>query len=478
MGTEQGHPLGVTDTPEPRSARQTINDMLDAGLFDELMDRVDAGSLTLTGEGGFLPEMVKAVLERGLAAELTEHLGYERGDPAGRGSPNSRNGTTPKTLATEVGAVPLDTPRDRRGSFEPRLVPKGSRRAGGLDEMIVSLYAGGMTVRDIQHHLARTLGTELSHDTISTITDAVLDEVKAWQTRPLEELYPILYLDALVIKVRDGHQVRNKAAHIAVGVDLDGIKHVLGIWVQATEGAKFWAGVCAELRNRGIRDVLIVCCDGLTGFPEAIEATWPQTTVQTCTVHLIRAAMRFVSYQDRKKVAAALRPIYTAPTIDAAESELLAFADSPLGRRYPATVATWENAWQRFTPFLAFPPELRRIIYTTNAVESLNYQLRKIIKNRGHFPNDDAAIKLLWLAIRDIDPVAEFGDTPRLVPLLATHLVDDLAAVVASRFPAAEWGCGVDAAAAACGGPGADGAGGEGGVPEGDAGDADPGRAR
>ena len=349
-------------------ARQTINDMLDAGLFDELMDRVDAGELTLTGQGGFLPEMVKAVLERGLAAELTEHLGYERGDPAGRGSPNSRNGSTPKTLATEVGAVGLDTPRDRRGSFEPRLVPKGARRAGGLDEMIVSLYAGGMTVRDIQHHLARTLGTELSHDTISTITDAVLDEVKAWQTRPLEELYPILYLDALVIKVRDGHQVRNKAAHIAVGVDLDGIKHVLGIWVQATEGAKFWAGVCAELRNRGIRDVLIVCCDGLTGFPEAIEATWPHSIVQTCTVHLIRAAMRFVSYQDRKKVAAALRPIYTAPTIDAAESELLAFADSPLGRRYPATVATWENAWQRFTPFLAFPPELRRIIYTTDEI--------------------------------------------------------------------------------------------------------------
>src|SRR6478735_3289536 len=319
MPTDQRHPLGVTDMPEPRSARQTINDMLDAGLLDELMDRVDAGELTLTGEGGFLPEMVKAVLERGLAAELTEHLGYERGDPAGRGSPNSRNGTTPKTLATEVGAIGLDTPRDRAGSFEPRLVPKGARRAGGLDEMIVSLYAGGMTVRDIGHHLARTLGVELSHDTI----------------------YTILYLDALVIKVRDGHQVRNRAAHLAVGVELDGVKHVLGIWVQASEGAKFWAGVCAELRNRGVRDVLIVCCDGLSGFPEAIEATWPHSIVQTCTVHLIRAAMRFVSYQDRKKVAAALRPIYPAPTIDAAESELLAFADPPLGRRYPATVATW-----------------------------------------------------------------------------------------------------------------------------------------
>ena len=403
MAAELGHPQGVTTTPEPRSARETINEMLGAGLLDGLMDRVDAGELTLTGEGGFLPEMVKAVLERGLAAELTEHLGYEKGDPAGRGSPNSRNGSTPKTLQTEIGPVGLDVPRDRTSSFEPRLVPKGSRRAGGLDEMIISLYAGGMTVRDIQHHLARTLGTELSHDTISKITDEVLEEVKAWQARPLEELYPIIYLDALVVKVRDGHQVRNKAAHIAVGVDLDGVKHVLGIWVQASEGAKFWAGVCAELRNRGVRDVLIVCCDGLTGFPEAIEATWPAATVQTCTVHLIRAAMRFVSYADRKKVAAALRPIYTAPTVEAAETELLAFAESALGKRYPAAVATWENAWERFIPFLAFPPELRKTIYTTNSIESLNYQLRKIIKNRGHFPNDDAVIKLLWLAIRDIE---------------------------------------------------------------------------
>jgi putative transposase len=398
-----GHPLGVPSAHRPSSARDAVNQMLEAGLLDDVMDRVDAGGLTLTGEGGFLPEMIKAVLERGLQTELTEHLGYEKGDPAGRGSPNSRNGTSPKTLATEVGTVPLDVPRDRAGSFEPRLVPKGARRAGGLDDMIISLYAGGMTVRDIGHHLARTLGTELSHDTISKITDSVLDEVKAWQARPLEEIYPIIYLDALVVKVRDGHQVRNRAAHIAVGVDLDGIKHVLGIWVQATEGAKFWAGVCAELRNRGVRDVLIVCCDGLTGFPEAVEATWPQTTVQTCTVHLLRAAMRFVSYQDRKKVAAALRPIYTAPTVEAAETELLAFAESDLGRRYPAAVMTWENAWERFIPFLAFPPELRRIIYTTNAIESLNYQLRKIIKNRGHFPTDDAVVKLLWLAIRDIE---------------------------------------------------------------------------
>ena len=403
MATEQAHPLGVTATSEPPSARQAVNEMLDAGLLDELMDRVDAGELTLTGEGGFLPEMVKAVLERGLAGRADRASGLRARRPGRAGQPELTQRQHPQDAGHRGRRGGLDTPRDRAGSFEPRLVPKGARRAGGLDEMIVSLYAGGMTVRDIQHHLARTLGTELSHETISKITDAVLEEVKAWQSRPLEEIYPILYLDALVIKVRDGHQVRNRAAHIAVGVDLDGVKHVLGIWVQAIEGAKFWAGVCAELRNRGIRDVLIVCCDGLTGFPEAIEATWPQTTVQTCTVHLIRAAMRFVSYQDRKRVAAALRPIYTAPTVEAAETELLAFADSPLGSRYPATVATWENAWERFIPFLAFPPELRRIIYTTNSIESLNYQLRKIIKNRGHFPTDDAAIKLLWLAIRDIE---------------------------------------------------------------------------
>ena len=282
-------------------------------------------------------------------------------------------------------------------------MPKGACRLGGLDEQIISLYAGGMTVRDIGHHFARTLGTELSHETISNITEAVAEEVTAWQSRPLEAFYPVIYLDALVVKVRDGAHVTNRAAHIAVGVDTDGVKHVLGIWVQATEGAKFWASVCAQLANRGIRDVLIVCCDGLTGFPEAIEATWPKSMVQTCVVHLIRAAMRFVSYADRKAVAAMLRPIYTAPDEDAALMALAAFADSSLGKKYPAAVATFESAWDRFTPFLAFGPALRKVIYTTNSIESLNYQLRKIIKNRGHFPNDAAVIKLLWLAIMNIE---------------------------------------------------------------------------
>jgi len=388
------------DQPTARSLRR---ELFSDQLLDKLMSRVDSDGVSLTGEGGFLPELVKAVLERGMDAELTSHLGYERGDPAGNGSGNSRNGTSAKTLGTEVGDIGLDQPRDRNSTFAPKLVPKGIRRLGGLEDMIISLYAGGMTIRDIQHHLAATLGTELSHETISKVTEAVAEEVVAWQSRPLEAFYPVLYLDAIVVKIRDGAHVANRAAHIAVGVDMDGVKHVLGIWIQATEGAKFWASVCAQLANRGVQDVLIVCCDGLTGFPEAIEATWSKAMVQTCVVHLIRASMRFVSYTDRKSVAAMLRPIYTAADEDGALAALTTFADSNLGKKYPAATASWENAWDRFTPFLAFGPALRKIIYTTNAIESLNYQLRKIIKNRGHFPNDAAAIKLLWLAIMNIE---------------------------------------------------------------------------
>lgn len=372
-------------------------------LVDQLMSRVDAEGLQLTGVGGLIPELIKAVLERGLQAELADHLGYEKGDPVGRNGLNSRNGATPKTVATEVGSVPLEIPRDRDGSFTPRLVPKGQRSLGGLPDMIISLYAGGMTIRDIGHHLESTLGVELSHETIANITDSILDEVIAWQTRPLDEVYPVLFLDALVVKCRDGNQVRNKSAYIAVGVDCEGIKHVLGIWVAQTEGAKFWAGVCAELANRGVRDVLIACCDGLTGFPEAIEATWRRATVQTCTVHLIRASMRYVAYKDRKAVAAELKNIYTAANADAALVALDEFSSSELGVKYPMTVKTWINAWDRFIPFLEFAPAVRKVIYTTNAIESLNYQLRKIIKNRGHFPNDQAVVKLLWLSIVNIE---------------------------------------------------------------------------
>ena len=384
-------------------ARAAVGELAASGALDGLFAKIDTGEVDLTGDGGFVTELIKATLERGLAVELTEHLGYEKGDPAAGAFPNSRNGSTPKPVATTAGDVDLRVPRDRDSTFTPQLVPKGIRRLGGLDDMIISLYAGGMTVRDIAYHLEATMGTELSHETISNITDAVCDEVLAWQQRPLDALYPVIYLDAIVVKVRDGAHVRNKAAHIAVGVDMDGIKHVLGIWLQQTEGAKFWAGVCADLANRGVRDVLIVCCDGLTGLPDAIEATWTQATVQTCTVHLIRAAMRFVGYGDRKAVATALKPVYTAANAEAARDALEEFATGPWGTKYPHTVATWQAAWERFIPFLAFPPELRRVIYTTNSIESLNYQLRKVIKNRGHFPNDDAVVKLLWLAICDIE---------------------------------------------------------------------------
>lgn len=391
------------DREERRRQQKELAEQLKAsGAMDEIFAKIDAGQ-PLTGEHGLLGGMLKAALERGLDAELTEHVGYDRGDADAPLFPNSRNGTTTKTLSTEIGEIELSTPRDRNGTFTPMLVSKGQRRLDGLDGMIISLYAGGMTIRDIQHHLESTIGTELSHETISNITDQVADEVLAWQTRPLESLYPVIYLDAIIVKIRDGGHVRNKAAHIAVGVDMDGIKHVLGIWVQATEGAKFWASVCAELANRGVRDVLIVCCDGLTGFPDAIAATWPEATVQTCVVHLIRAATRFVNYKDRKSVAAALKPIYQAVNEDAALEALEEFAASDLGKRYPSAVKSFRDAWDRFTPFLAFPPELRRVIYTTNAIESLNYQLRKVTKNRGHFPNDTAAVKLLWLAICNIE---------------------------------------------------------------------------
>ena len=402
--TPPAPPPWACEQTRARTAAELADELVDEAWLDQLIASAGAGELRLTGEGGFLPELIKRVLERGLEVERTDHLGYEKGDPAGRGAPNSRNGTTPKTVLTEAGPIGLEVPRDRLGTFTPRLVPKGERRlAGGLDDMIISLYAGGMTVRDIEHHLVRTLGVEVSRETISKITDAVLEEVKAWQARPLDAIYPIIYVDALVVKVRDGAHVMNKAAHIVVGVDTDGIKHVLGIWVQNAEGARFWLQVFTELRNRGVRDVLIACCDGLEGLPEAIETVWPKTVTQTCVVHLIRAAMRYVSYGDRKAVAAALKPIYTAATEDAALEALAAFTEGELGRRYPGAVGVWERAWERFTPFLAFPPQVRKIIYTTNAIESLNYQLRKIIKNRGHFPSDEAVVKLLWLAICDIE---------------------------------------------------------------------------
>ncbi len=339
--------------------------------------------------------MMKSVLEAALAEELTDHLGYEPGDPAGRGSGNSRNGRTPKTLLTESGPVSLETPRDRAGTFEPQIVPKGARRLDGIDKIVLGLYAKGLSVRDIQAHLAEIYDVSVSPDLISKITDAVHAEVSEWQMRPLNAVYPVIFLDAIVCKVRDGGSVKNKAAHLAVGIDVEGHKEVLGIWVETTEGAKFWLRVLNELKARGVDDVLIVVCDGLIGLPDAVTAVWPQTKVQTCIVHLIRASLRWVSYKDRKKVAGLLRPIYTAPTEQAAQDALDALAASNFGRENPAVIRRWCDAWERVIPFFDFAPEARKVIYTTNMIESINAQLRRSTRNRGHFPSDETLIKVL-----------------------------------------------------------------------------------
>lgn len=379
------------------------NEDLISDQISAIIEQAQAEGLQLTGEGGLLPGMIKQAVEAALHAEMTDHLGYEKHDAVGRGSGNSRNGTTPKTVQTTAGPVPLDVPRDRDGSFEPVTVPKGTRRLTDFDDMIISLFAKGMTTRDIAEHLQVTYGASVSHETIANITDAINEQVTQWRNRPLDEVYPILYIDAIRLRIRDCAAVRIKACHLAVGVDVDGVKRVLGMWIEATEGARFWTGVLTELRNRGIRDVLIVCCDGLKGLPDAIAAVWPKAIVQTCVVHLIRNSMRYASWKDRKAIAAGLRPIYTAATVEAAEQALEAFAASEVGKRSPAVIDAWQRAWDEFVPFLDLPCEIRRVVYTTNAIESINYQLRKVTKTRGQFPNDAAAYKLLYLAICDIE---------------------------------------------------------------------------
>jgi putative transposase len=376
--------------------------MVPESMIDELVAKVRAEGLELVGEGSLLAELTKKLLERGLDEELTDHVGYDRGDPAGRGSGNSRNGTTPKRVLTDVGPVDLDVPRDRNGSFTPKLVPKGVTRLGKLNENIVALYAGGMSTRDIKKTIKRMYDVEVSPDLISRVTDGIVEELKDWQHRPLDAVYPILYIDALVVKVRTSGTVINRPAYLAVGVDVEGRKHVLGVWLgDGGEGAKFWLSVLTELKARGLADVLFVCCDGLKGLPDAIEATWPQASVQTCVVHLIRASTRYCSWKDRKTIAAALKPIYTALNAEAAADALDTF-ELTHGDRYPAIVALWRSSWERFTPFLAYPPVIRKIVYTTNLVESVNYQMRKASKTRGHFPDDDSALKLLRLIARDI----------------------------------------------------------------------------
>jgi putative transposase len=370
-------------------------------LSDELVDELLAGARgeeEIVGPGGLLADLTRRLVERAMAAELTEHVGYEpHAEPPG-GAGNTRNGTTPKTLQTEQGPVRITAPRDRQGTFEPQIVRKGQRRFEGFDDKIVAMYARGMTTRDIEAHLAEIYGVSVGRDTISRVTAAVLEDAERWQTRPLEALYPIVYLDALVIKIREDRAVRKHACYLAIGVNTDGEREVLGMWFQRTEGAKFWLGVLTELKQRGLEDVLVCCVDGLTGFPEAIEAVYPNAWVQTCIVHQIRSSLRFVSYRDRRAVAADLKKIYTAVDRDHAETELERFAEK-WDARYPMISASWIEHWEHIVPFLAFPADVRRVIYTTNTIEALNRQLRKHIKTRGSFPDQDAARRLLYLAI-------------------------------------------------------------------------------
>ena len=353
------------------------------------------------GESGLLKQLTKALLERALNTELTHHLGYEKHERATEKGENARNGASEKTLVTEQGEMLVQIPRDRNATFEPQIVRKHQRRFAGFDDKIMSMYARGMSTREIQGHLEEIYGVEVSPALISEVTDAVIEELKAWQSRPLEALYPILFLDALYVKIRHEGRIENRAVYVAIGINLDGRKEVLGLWSSGNEGAKFWLGVLTELRNRGVKDVFVVCVDGLKGFPQAIESVYPQAEVQLCIVHLLRSSLNYVNWKERKQVAADLKPIYRAATAEQAELELAAFAGK-WGDKYGAIVKQWRENWQRVIPFFAFPEEMRRVVYTTNAIESLHMSMRKIIKNRGSFPNEEAAMKLLYLALKNV----------------------------------------------------------------------------
>jgi len=377
--------------------------LIDEQLADQLLGKAQAEGVELLGPDGLLSQVTRAVLERALAEEMTGHLGYEKHDPAGRGSGNSRNGMTSKTLLTDVGAVGLQVPRDRNGSFEPKIVRKGQTRLEGFNDRIIALYARGMTTRDIRAHLREMYDVDVSPDLISRVTDGVLEELAEWQSRPLDRVYPVIFIDALMVKIRDGI-VTNRAVYLAIGIDCDGAKQVLGLWVGPTTGesAKFWLSVLSEIRARGVADVCIVCCDGLTGLPDAISVVWPQAVVQLCVVHLIRASLRYASRKYWAPLSKDLRPVYTAPDEAAAAAALEEFA-AAWGDRYPAIVKVWRAHWQEFIPFLAFPPEVRRVIYTTNLIESVNSRLRKVTRNRGQFPSEQAALKVLYLAVRNLE---------------------------------------------------------------------------
>ncbi|WP_392843368.1 IS256 family transposase [Burkholderia ambifaria] len=371
-------------------------------LPKELLDQLVKGPMSPAEVQDLMLAFNKAVIERAMGAEMNLHLGYPPGQPKPPGQANERNGASGKTVITDRGPVRVDVPRDRDGSFEPILIPKHERRFTGFDERIIAMYARGMSVREIQGFLAEHYGTEVSPDFISSVTDEVMAEALTWQSRPLETMYPVVFFDALRVKIRDDGVVSNKAVYLALGIQADGQRDVLGLWIEQTEGAKFWLKVFNELKTRGCQDILIAVVDGLKGLTEAISAAYPRTTVQTCIVHLIRNSLEYASYKDRKALAAALRPIYAAASEEAARQALQDFADGPWGEKYPTIVQSWQRAWEHVIPFFVFPPEIRRVVYTTNAIESLNMQLRKIIKTRGHFPNDEAAIKLLWLALRNV----------------------------------------------------------------------------
>lgn len=374
------------------------------GIEDEIIDNLlkdYKGPEDLIGENGLLKELTKRLLERAMSAEMTEHVGYEKHASAGNNSGNSRNGKTAKTLKGTFGTLPIEVPRDRNGTFEPQIIGKHQTRFTGFDENIISLYARGLSTREIQQHLEEIYQVEVSPGLISTVTEEVIDEVRAWQMRVLERFYPIVFMDALQFKVRDGGQVRNKAVYVAIGVNMDGMKEVLGLWIAQTEGAKFWLQVVTELKNRGLDDILIACVDGLKGFPEAIETVYPQTEVQLCIVHMVRHSLKFVGWKQRKEVAADLRTIYTAATDTAAEQRLAEFAEK-WDEKFPMISKSWRANWARVVPFFAHPPEIRKVIYTTNAIESLNMSLRKVTKTRSSFPNDEAVLKLLYLALRNI----------------------------------------------------------------------------
>jgi putative transposase len=375
-------------------------------LPDELVDELLAGAQTeeeIVGPGGLLGQLTKRLVERAMEVELTDHLGYEPHQEPTGGAGNTRNGSTPKTLVTEHGPVPIDTPRDRDGSFEPKIVRKRQRRFEGFDEKILALYSRGLSTRDIEAYLRELYGVSVGRDLISRVTDAVLEDVRAWQQRPLDDVYPILFLDAFVVKVRDGGSVQRKACYLALGVAMDGERDVLGMWFQDNEGAKFWMQVLNDLKQRGVKDILICCVDGLKGFPEAIEAIFPETEVQTCIVHLIRHSLKYVPRRQYDQVVKDLKPIYKATDADAALAALEHF-DQKWGKQLSPIVKAWRDAWEHVIPFLAFPEEVRRVIYTTNAIEALNRQLRKAIKTKGHFPNEEAARKLIYLAINNAVP--------------------------------------------------------------------------